>query len=291
MNIIDKWTHRYDEQSSGGPNFTFEILLDKSQRAKNFYYEIIRQKILNSLTSIFLCFFPQGKNYKLIKKRSTFASQSPGILMMEEPKLAYNPYGGVGQTKNVNQMLTHPIAIPNAKYNDLTQSKMTSYSEFASWNHLDQISPYWWILLFHIIIQMVSHFDIESTEFTFWKTTKFSLVSTNERNKAENKRLFSVDKFASCQPQCVILNSKRQYKRIIRVLWMKRFIAECSCATGILPSLMALCRNKSLQLMFSIFYSKSRWKTHTHWLDNERCDYVCKNANLSRHCVNNCSYK
>lgn len=140
---------------------------------------------------------------------------------MEEPKLAYNPYGGVGQTKNVNQMLTHPIAIPNAKYNDLTQSKMTSYSEFASWNHLDQISPYWWILLFHIIIQMVSHFDIESTEFTFWKTTKFSLVSTNERNKAENKRLFSVDKFASCQPQCVILNSKRHYKRIIRVLWRR----------------------------------------------------------------------
>lgn len=38
---------------------------------------------------------------------------------------------------------TNPISIPNGKYNDLTQSKMTSYSEFASWNHLDHAGPYW----------------------------------------------------------------------------------------------------------------------------------------------------
>lgn len=63
--------------------------------------------------------------------------------MMEEPKLAYNMYGGVGQTKNPSHALANPIAIPNAKYNDLTQSKMTSYSEFASWNHLDHECPYW----------------------------------------------------------------------------------------------------------------------------------------------------
>lgn len=37
---------------------------------------------------------------------------------------------------------SNPITIPG-KYNDLTQSKMTSYSEFASWNHLDNAAPYW----------------------------------------------------------------------------------------------------------------------------------------------------
>lgn len=95
--------------------------------------------------------FLQGKNYRIIKKRSTFASQSPGILMMDDQKIAVNVYG-VGGTGAGDQPLknpttqtpTNPIAIPNAKYNnDLTQSKMTSYSEFASWNHLDNECPYW----------------------------------------------------------------------------------------------------------------------------------------------------
>ncbi|XP_031631894.1 protein phosphatase 1 regulatory subunit 3B [Contarinia nasturtii] len=84
----------------------------------------------------------EGKNYKLIKKRSSFiASHSPGILMhMEEQKIGINLYGGM---KNGTPTYTNPISIPNAKYNDLTQSKMTSYSEFASWNHLDHECPYW----------------------------------------------------------------------------------------------------------------------------------------------------
>lgn len=87
-------------------------------------------------------FCSQGKNYKLIKKRSTFASHSPGILMLgEEQKIGINLQGGQNQTKP--QTPTNPIAIPNGKYNDLTQSKMTSYSEFASWNHLDRECPYW----------------------------------------------------------------------------------------------------------------------------------------------------
>lgn len=94
-------------------------------------------------------FLSQGKNYKLIKKRAAIVNhQSPGILMMEEPKIAINVYGGLGQTKTPTQAATNPIAIPHAKYNDLTQSKMTSYSEFASWNHLDHECPYWWILLY-----------------------------------------------------------------------------------------------------------------------------------------------
>ena len=105
----------------------------------------------------FFCFyfFKQGKNYRIIKKRSTFASHSPGILMMDDQKFAVNLHGvsnGVAsdqQQKNSTTIAnavpptTNPIAIPNAKYNDLTQSKMTSYSEFASWNHLDNECPYW----------------------------------------------------------------------------------------------------------------------------------------------------
>lgn len=40
---------------------------------------------------------------------------------------------------------SNPMAIPSyIKYNnELTQSKMTTYSEFASWNHLDHVGPYW----------------------------------------------------------------------------------------------------------------------------------------------------
>lgn len=95
--------------------------------------------------------FLQGKNYRIIKKRSTFGSHSPGILMMEHQKFAIGGGGGGGvgdqQPKIPNTQTktsaTNPIAIPNGKYNDLTQSKMTSYSEFASWNHLDNECPYW----------------------------------------------------------------------------------------------------------------------------------------------------
>lgn len=51
------------------------------------------------------------------------------------------------ENKNYNSNMgttnTNPISIPGGKYTDLTQSKMTSYSEFASWNHLDNESPYW----------------------------------------------------------------------------------------------------------------------------------------------------
>lgn len=91
--------------------------------------------------------FKQGKNYRILKKRSTFASHSPGILMMDESqKFPVNLYGGAADQKNsTTTKSTNPIAIPNGKYNDLTQSKMTSYSEFASWNHLDNECPYWWI--------------------------------------------------------------------------------------------------------------------------------------------------
>lgn len=71
--------------------------------------------------------------------------------MMEDQKFAVNLYAGGGgdQQKAAIQPVkaatppTNPIAIPNGKYNDLTQSKMTSYSEFASWNHLDNECPYW----------------------------------------------------------------------------------------------------------------------------------------------------
>lgn len=35
-----------------------------------------------------------------------------------------------------------PIGIPT-KYVDLTQAKIASWSEFASWNHLENSGPYW----------------------------------------------------------------------------------------------------------------------------------------------------
>lgn len=69
--------------------------------------------------------------------------------MMEEQKFTVNLYGvnavsgGDQQQKISKTTPTNPIAIPNGKYNDLTQSKMTSYSEFASWNHLENECPYW----------------------------------------------------------------------------------------------------------------------------------------------------
>lgn len=70
--------------------------------------------------------------------------------MMEEQKFTVNLYGGNGggvgvgdQQQKTPTKATNPIAIPNGKYNDLTQSKMTSYSEFASWNHLENECPYW----------------------------------------------------------------------------------------------------------------------------------------------------
>lgn len=93
----------------------------------------------------------EGKNYRIIKKRSTsVASHSPGILMSDDQKFGVNLHGVGGgdqqkypQTKLSATTTTNPIAIPNGKYNDLTQSKMTSYSEFASWNHLDNECPYW----------------------------------------------------------------------------------------------------------------------------------------------------
>lgn len=90
------------------------------------------------------CFVLQDKNYILYKKRSTFATQSPGILMhMQQHKAGFNYNNSVPQ--KATDTTTPPISIPNNKYHDLTQSKMTSYSEFASWNHLDNQSagPYW----------------------------------------------------------------------------------------------------------------------------------------------------
>lgn len=69
--------------------------------------------------------------------------------MMDDQKFTINLHGvsaGAGgdqQQKNSTTTTTNPIAIPNGKYNDLTQSKMTSYSEFASWNHLENECPYW----------------------------------------------------------------------------------------------------------------------------------------------------
>lgn len=112
-------------------------------------------KKIQKINFIFLFFLWQGKNYRIIKKRSAFASHSPGILMMDDQKFTVNLYGGslggIGDQQQQQQQqqknstkTTNPIAIPNGKYNDLTQSKMTSYSEFASWNHLDNECPYWW---------------------------------------------------------------------------------------------------------------------------------------------------
>lgn len=73
----------------------------------------------------------QSLNYKLSKKQSTYNGQSAGILMD-------NKINGTINDK-------YPAIISDAidKYNELTQSKMTSYSEFASWNHLDHVGPYW----------------------------------------------------------------------------------------------------------------------------------------------------
>lgn len=77
----------------------------------------------------------QTSNYKISKKQSTYNGQSAGILMD-------NKINGTANDK-YPAIISNAMAIPGYKYNELTQSKMTSYSEFASWNHLDHVGPYW----------------------------------------------------------------------------------------------------------------------------------------------------
>lgn len=79
---------------------------------------------INHLTDNFHFKLFQGKNYTIFKRTS---SQNSSFLMKNDQKTAS----------------TNPITIPQ-KYSDLTQAKLTSWSEFASWNHLENTCPYWW---------------------------------------------------------------------------------------------------------------------------------------------------
>lgn len=81
--------------------------------------------------SLLLISFPfqtndkQGKNYTILKRTSNTSRQNSSFLLKTK-----------GQA-------TTPISIPQ-KYTDLSQAKMAAWSEFASWNHLENTSPYWW---------------------------------------------------------------------------------------------------------------------------------------------------
>lgn len=66
-----------------------------------------------------------GKNYCILKRTSNFGSQNSSFLL-----------------KTKSTTTTQPISIPQ-KYSDLSQAKMTAWSEFASWNHLENNCPYW----------------------------------------------------------------------------------------------------------------------------------------------------
>lgn len=70
-----------------------------------------------------------GKNYAIVKRTTNYtADQSKSL------DLATNP--------ETNKTVSAPIGIPS-KYADLTQAKVASWSEFASWNHLENNCPYW----------------------------------------------------------------------------------------------------------------------------------------------------
>lgn len=72
----------------------------------------------------------QGQNYGILKRTSKYFSQSSNMLHKNDTKI-------ISTTVTSN-----PMAIPQ-KYSDLTQAKMTAWSEFASWNHLENNCPYW----------------------------------------------------------------------------------------------------------------------------------------------------
>lgn len=72
----------------------------------------------------------QGNNYAILKRTSKFGSHASSFLIKSETI-------GSQQTAASN-----PIAIQQ-KYSDSMQAKMSSLSEFASWNHLENNCPYW----------------------------------------------------------------------------------------------------------------------------------------------------
>lgn len=80
-----------------------------------------------------------GQNYSL-SKRST--GLDGNHLLSSMNKLNLN---GDRDKQNSNRSSnikpSSPIAIP--RYQDATQAKVTSWSEFAAWNHLENNCPYW----------------------------------------------------------------------------------------------------------------------------------------------------
>lgn len=79
----------------------------------------------------------QGTNYVILKRSSKYGNQTSSFLI---------------KTEMINASQTNvssPIGIPN-KYSDLTQAKMNSWSEFASWTHLENTSPYWWFRISYL---------------------------------------------------------------------------------------------------------------------------------------------
>lgn len=76
-------------------------------------------------------FLIQGKNYVILKRTSKYGTQTSSFLMKTDM---------IGN--NATATASSPISIPQ-KYADLSQAKMNSWSEFASWNHLENTCPYW----------------------------------------------------------------------------------------------------------------------------------------------------
>lgn len=76
------------------------------------------------------------KNYIIFKRTSNYTDPSDVLKKIENCKIDNN-----NQIKqnchNTNTSAT------DTKYADLTHTKVTSWSEFASWSHLENTTPYW----------------------------------------------------------------------------------------------------------------------------------------------------
>lgn len=62
--------------------------------------------------------------------------------MTNYPDPAFDVLKQLNKSNGTTTTGTSPIPIPT-KYADITQAKISTWSEFASWNHLENNSPYW----------------------------------------------------------------------------------------------------------------------------------------------------
>lgn len=77
------------------------------------------------------------KNYVIFKRNSNYTDPAEALKKIENCKIDNN-----NQTKQNCQNTNNNSSI-DAKYADLSNAKVTSWSEFASWSHLENTTPYW----------------------------------------------------------------------------------------------------------------------------------------------------